>query len=228
MSALQIDTVGISHWLLNLGVSSHMTHNHKFFDSFEPYTRPDISYAVNWVCQYMQQPSDFHFAQVKCVLRYIKGTLDYGRLLRADTDFHLSALFDSDWVGCSQTRISTTDYCTFLGSNCISWSATIAELTWLTYLLNDLSVDIATIPILHCENLSALHLSVNPVFHAHTKHIEINYYYVREQIALHKLETRQVFSPNQLVNMFTKPLLTQSFEMNLRKLGICSMSSLNL
>lgn len=87
------------------------------------FTRSDIAFSVNYVCQHLQQPTEFHFTLVKHILRYIKGTLDFGHLLTADSDLILKAFSDSNWVGCPLTQRSTTGYHTFVGSNCVSWSA---------------------------------------------------------------------------------------------------------
>ena len=57
---------------------------------------------------------------------------------------------------------------------------TIAELTWLTFLLQDLRISLASLLLLYCDNLSALHMTINLVFHARSKHIELDYHYVRE------------------------------------------------
>lgn len=75
-------------------------------------------------------------------------------------------------------------------------ATTAAEDTWLTYILTDLHVPTYKVLILHCDNLCVLHRSVNPIFLAKTKHFEIDYHYVREQVTLHKLETKHVSSAN--------------------------------
>lgn len=67
---------------------------------------------------------------------------------------------------------------------------TVGEITWLQYLFADLHLHQSKVPVLYCDNNSALHLTVNHVFHARTKHIEIDYYYLRELVARHLLETR--------------------------------------
>lgn len=176
------------------------------------FTRPDLSYAVNFVFQQMQNLTDFHFMLVKRILWYVKGTIHFGNVITAKTDLNLIGFSDADWAGCPTTRRSTTGYCTFVGNNCISWSAkkqtivsrssteaeysamvvTVAQVTWLSNLLKDLFISQASPPILFSDNLSALQLTVNPVFHARTKHVEIDYHRVREQVALHRLETRFV------------------------------------
>jgi hypothetical protein len=55
---------------------------------------------------------------------------------------------------------------------------TTAEITWLTFLLKDLNIPLKSTPVLYCDNLSALHLTINPVFHARSKHIELDYHFV--------------------------------------------------
>ncbi|GKV51884.1 hypothetical protein SLEP1_g58503 [Rubroshorea leprosula] len=141
---------------------------------------------------------------------------------------------------CPITRRSTTGYCTFLGGNCISWCAkkqptvflssveaeyksmasTIAEITWLTYLLRDIGIYIPNPPILHCDNISALHMTVNPVFHGRTKRVEMDYHFVREKVAFGNLVTRYVSSSSQLADIFTKPLPRTSFNELRTKLGL--------
>ena len=69
---------------------------------------------------------------------------------------------------------------------------TAAELTWLTFLLRDLHVPQSQPPILFCDNLSALHMTINPVFHARSKHIELDYHFVRERVSMGLLVTRHI------------------------------------
>ncbi|XP_019170539.1 PREDICTED: uncharacterized protein LOC109166104 [Ipomoea nil] len=84
-------------------------------------TRPDLSYAVNRLCQFMHSPTVDHWAMVKRVLRYVKGTMDYGLRLSASTSTSVQAYSDSDWAGCPVDRKSTSGYAVFLGTNLISW-----------------------------------------------------------------------------------------------------------
>lgn len=85
-------------------------------------TRPEISYAVNAVCQNMHNPLTSHFTSVKRILRHIKGTLHL-RLAFTKSSFQLSAYSDADWAGSAIDRRSTGGYCVYLGSNLASWSA---------------------------------------------------------------------------------------------------------
>jgi hypothetical protein len=209
-------------------------------------TRPDLSYSVNHVSQYMQAPTDAHFTMVRRILRYVKGTVHLGIHIQTSSTLDLYAFSDADWAGCPLTRRSMTGYCTFLGSNIISWSAkkqptvsrssseaeyramaqTTAELTWLTFLLRDLHVPLSSAPTLFCDNLSSLFMTVNPVFHARSKHIEMDYHYVRERVALGLLVTCHVSTRCQIADIFTKAQTHEALDSLRHKLCLVTTPSL--
>ncbi|GKC90852.1 ribonuclease H-like domain-containing protein, partial [Tanacetum coccineum] len=87
------------------------------------FTRSDISYAIQQVCLYMHDPLEPHFSALKWILRYARGTLDYGWQLFSSSTTDLVAYSDADWAGCPTTRRSTSVYCVFLGNNLLSWSS---------------------------------------------------------------------------------------------------------
>ena len=123
-------------------------------------TRPDISYAVHQVSQYLSAPRSTHYAAVLRILRYLKGTLFHGLFYSAQSPLVLRAFSDADWAGDPTDRRSTTGYCFLLGSSLISWRSkkqtfvarssteaeyraladTTSELLWLRWLLKDLGV----------------------------------------------------------------------------------------
>ena len=86
-------------------------------------TRPDISYAVNRVCQYLQTPRDTHWSAVKRILRYVRLTVSHGLHIRPNPFGVLSAYSDADWAGSPDDRRSTGGYAVFFGSSLIAWSA---------------------------------------------------------------------------------------------------------
>ena len=87
------------------------------------FTRPDIAYVVQQVCLYMNDPRESHLAALKRILRYIRGTLHLGLLIRPSVPSDLVVYSDADWAGCPDTRRSTSGYAVFLGDNLVSWSS---------------------------------------------------------------------------------------------------------
>ncbi|WOH04396.1 hypothetical protein DCAR_0623805 [Daucus carota subsp. sativus] len=84
-------------------------------------SRPDISYAVGVISRFMQNPRKPHFEAAKRILRYIKGSIDYGLLYKKNEDCELAGYCDADYAGDCDTRRSTTGYVFTLGSTAISW-----------------------------------------------------------------------------------------------------------
>ncbi|XP_070015481.1 uncharacterized mitochondrial protein AtMg00810-like [Nicotiana sylvestris] len=203
-------------------------------------TRLDIAHAVNLARQFMQSPNNTHYQVVKRILRYVKGTTEYGLRILSQSPFRLYGFSDADWEECPMTRRSTTGYNVYLGANCISWTSkkqhivarfsakaeyralasTTAEMTWITYILNDIGVHLKTVPTLFYDNLSALYMTVNPVMHARTKHVEMDYHFVREKVVSGQLVTRFVRSKDQLADIHTKALTKQMFAGFRSKLGV--------
>ena len=83
---------------------------------------------------------------------------------------------------------------------------TTAELIWLQSLLRKIGLFLPNSPILWCDNIGATYLSANPMFHARTKHVEIDYHFVREKVACCDLDVHFLSSKDQLVDALTKPL----------------------
>nr|KYP54918.1 Retrovirus-related Pol polyprotein from transposon TNT 1-94 [Cajanus cajan] len=84
-------------------------------------TRPDISYAVQQLSQFMAAPTTAHLKAFHRILRYIKGKPGQGLFYPASFPLQLKAFSDSDWAACIDTRKSISGYCIFLGNSLISW-----------------------------------------------------------------------------------------------------------
>uniref|UniRef100_A0A2N9HJ90 Integrase catalytic domain-containing protein n=1 Tax=Fagus sylvatica TaxID=28930 RepID=A0A2N9HJ90_FAGSY len=186
-------------------------------------TRPDISYAVHIVSQFMAAPRSLHYAAVLRILRLILMPTGQG----IPTD-----------------RRSTTGYCFLLGDSLISWRSkkqsvvarssteaeyraladTTAELLWLRWLLQDLGIDCSTAVPIHCDNRSAIQIAHNDVFHERTKHIEIDCHFIRHHLLQGTLQLRSVSSQDQLADIFTKPMPPGRFRDFISNLKLVSLN----
>jgi hypothetical protein len=86
-------------------------------------TRPNKCFVLNTLSQFLVEPRHFHLVAAKHVMRYLKGTLDFGLSYNGDHDFKLSGYTDSDWDGSVSDRKSTLGCCSSLGSAMISWQS---------------------------------------------------------------------------------------------------------
>ena len=186
-------------------------------------TRHELSFAVNKVCQFMQQPLADHWRAVKRILRYVAGTLDFGLHIRRQpvADLSLVGFSDADWASDGDDRKSTSGVCVFLGSNLVAWSSRkqhtisrssaeaefrslaclVFEVTWIGSLLRELNHVPPQRPVLWCDNLSAVLMAANPVLHARTKHIEIDLYFVREKVLHRLVDVRHVPAIDQTADV---------------------------
>ncbi|KAK9073175.1 hypothetical protein SSX86_007499 [Deinandra increscens subsp. villosa] len=196
-------------------------------------TRPDISYVVNQVSQFLQHPTVTHFQHVKRILRYIKGTLDFGLTFSRSKCPNILGYSDADWARCIETRRSTYGYSIYLGGNLVSWSVkkqptvarssceseyramanTAAEIVWVTHLLRELHTLPPDHPTLLCDNQSAIFMSQNPVAHKRAKHIDIDYHFIRELVLSGQLYTKFIPTKLQVADIFTKSLSRPQFEL---------------
>ncbi|CAN1776000.1 Retrovirus-related Pol polyprotein from transposon TNT 1-94 [Linum perenne] len=208
-------------------------------------TRPDISFAVNYLSQFVSQPTDLHMQAALKVVRYIKNDPGKGLFFPADSNLKLHGFSDSDWAGCPDSRRSTTGFLVFLGDSLISWkskkqttisrssaeaeyralAAITCELKWLSYLLAELQVSIPQPISLYSDSSSAIKMAENPVAHERTKHIEIDCHVIRDSVASGFIRVLQVPTTQQLADILTKPLGAPTFCSLVSKLGLLSIHS---
>ncbi|XP_019253924.1 PREDICTED: uncharacterized protein LOC109232620 [Nicotiana attenuata] len=214
--------------------------------NFLQHTRPDISFSVQHLSQFLQKPQVPHMMAAIHVLRYLLNDPAQGILLSSFDDFSLVGFSDSDWGSCAISRTSVSGFYISLGGSPVSWkskkqptislSSTEAEyralrklateVSWLVRLLGDLGLVISYPVPVYCDSQAALHIAKNPVFHERTKHIEIDCHYVRECITAGLLTLHFVSSSGQLADIMTKALPSQLHYGILGKLGVSSPSSL--
>lgn len=205
-------------------------------------TRPDISFPVGVISQFMQKPRKPHLDAANRILRYLKHTMNYGLMYKQGAEILLSGFTDADWAGDPSSRRSTSGYTFDLGSAAISWcskkqatvalssteaeynAATVAaqECVWLTRLIKDISHSSMEPVELYCDNMSSIRLASNPVFHARTKHIEVHYHFIREKVLEEEIDLIKIDTSNQVADIFTKALPKAKFDFLRAQLGLVS------
>ncbi|KAK8925796.1 hypothetical protein KSP39_PZI018370 [Platanthera zijinensis] len=178
-------------------------------------TRPDISFAVGVIAP------------------------GQGLVYKPSTSLSLVAYSDDDYAGSIDDRRSTTGFCTYFGGHLITWrskkqnvvarssaeaeyraiAAVVSELTWLESLLRDLGVRLSSPATLFCDSQAAIHIAKNPVFHERTKHIEVDYHFIREKVQAKKIDLEHVPAASQVADILTKALSRPLYYQFLSKLG---------
>lgn len=204
-------------------------------------TRPDLAYTIQHLSQYMQQPQSTHWDALVHTLHYVNSTCGQGIVLQGNNKLTLQAFSDSDWGACCDSRRSVSGFVLLLGNSPIRWKSkkqpTIArssseaeyraianaasEVTWVVRLLQEFGLSDLKPVTLHCDNISAIHIAKNPVFHERTKHIDLDCHFTREKILEGLLQLTYLPTKNQLVVVLTKILPFVHFKHLLSKLEVC-------
>ena len=196
-------------------------------------TRPDLCYIVTKLSQHMARPNSNHIILAKHVLRYLKGNSNQRLIFRKSLEpMNLNGF--SDWAN-SADRRSITGYGfellregpliswkakkqpTFALSTCeveyTSMAAATQEGKFLLALISDMTVGIPLNQFsLHCDNQGAIALANNPVQHQRSKHIDIRYHFVRDEIQNGSLQLFYIPSEDNMADVFTKPVVRSKIE----------------
>ncbi|XP_045810820.1 uncharacterized mitochondrial protein AtMg00810-like [Trifolium pratense] len=206
-------------------------------------TRPDLAYSVGIASRFMERPKGSHLIVVKRILRYVKGTINYGIMFPAsdrDKECKLVGYTDSNWCGDHEDRKSTAGYMFFYGGSPISWyskkepvvalssceaeyiaaSLNTCQAIWLKNLIEEISQDRCETVTLKIDNVSAINLAKNPIAHGRSKHIELRFHYLREQVSNGNLALMHCRSEEQVADLLTKAVTVQVFEKLRSEMGI--------
>lgn len=165
-------------------------------------TRPDLIYSVNLVSRYMEKPYEEHMLAAKRILRYVKGTTEYGIQYKCGEERVLIGFVDSDYAGDVDDRKSTSGYVFMLSGGVVSWaskkqsivtlSTTEAEFVaaaygacqgvWLRNILGEIGAIQVECTVLYCDNSSTIKLSKNPMMHRRSKHIHVRCHFLRDLV----------------------------------------------
>ena len=208
-------------------------------------TRSDILYSVSLLSRFTNCTTETHLIAAKRVLRYVKGTLNFGIKFCPSQDYSLQGYSDSDWGGSLDDLKSTSGYCFLFGTCAFSWcckkqnivaqstveveftaaSTAVNQALWLRKVLVDLNMKQERCTELFVDNQAAISISNNPVFHGKIKHFNIKLFFIREVQKEGTVSLIYCKSELQLADIFTKPLPRSKFEFLREKLGVCSNQS---
>nr|GEW63484.1 ribonuclease H-like domain, reverse transcriptase, RNA-dependent DNA polymerase [Tanacetum cinerariifolium] len=190
------------------------------------HTRPGLSYYVGLLSHFMQEPREQHMKAIRQVLRYVKGTKDYGITYKHNRGNKIHGYIDSSYGVNTQGGKGTTGIIFYYGESPISWStqkqATVAlsscesefiaataaatQALWLKRLLSKLTNSEEDKVTIRVENKSAIALMKNPVFHGRSKHIDTKYHIIRECVKREDTQVEFVSGEYQKADILTKAL----------------------
>ncbi|RVW21205.1 Retrovirus-related Pol polyprotein from transposon RE1 [Vitis vinifera] len=205
-------------------------------------TRPDIMFSVSLLSRFMHCASEVHLQAAKRIVRYIKGTTNYGIKYSYCQNFKLHGYSDSDWAGSIDDMRSTTGFCFNFGSGIFSWSskkqdviaqstaeaeyvaanATVNQAIWIRKILADLHMKQNEPTQIHVDNQAAIAISNDSVFHGKTKHFKIKLYHLREEQKDGEVKLLYCKTEDQIADVLTKALPKARFETLRGKIGLCS------
>lgn len=194
-------------------------------------TRPDISYAVNYLSRHCSKPLTSHWKMVKRIFQYLKGTVNFGIHFGGEGD--IVAYTDSDYGGDPETMKSTSGILIMRGGPIVWYSqrqhlvvtstaeaeyraavSAIDDICWLKRLAFELEIRKTEEPInLYIDNQSAVHMLQNShegKINKGKKHIEIPRKYIKQHVEK-TISLCHINSADQLADIFTKPLSKQTF-----------------
>jgi hypothetical protein len=192
------------------------------------HTRPDIAFAMGYVNRFMEDPREDHWAVVKRLLRYVKGTVDKVIVFpkTGRSGLQLTVFSDTDMAGDIDRRRSTSGVLVFLGSAPISWlslkqkvvalstceaeyvaaATATCQAVWLGRLLDELTGVEAHPPALMVDNHPVIALMKNLVLHDRSKHIDVKFHFLRDCVDGGQIVIEFIEIGRQLTDILTKPL----------------------
>jgi len=210
-------------------------------------TRPDISYAVQKLTRHMQEPLRRHMVAAERTLRYLAGLkalgLTFGRAFSEmktsdPLDVSVEAFADADWANDKLDRKSITGWVAKVNGDVVSWAskkqrtvaqstceaelyaeaAAINEVKWLRGLLAELGLIVASPSLVMGDNQSAIALSEHGVKSERTKHVDVKYHFITDEISKGAVKVKWVPSAEQQADIFTKALAAPVFQLLRKKI----------
>lgn len=193
-------------------------------------TRPDLSYAVNLLSRFANNPGRSHWEALKHTLSYLKATLDYGITYCHGADIRPYGYVDADYAGDINGSRSTEGHIFFVANGPVSWTSkrqeTVALSTveaeymaftratqqaiWLTKFMDEIALTQPRPINIFADNNGAIANTQNDKNHRRTKHIRIKYHFTKEKVAEGEVFFTYIPSADNLADILTKPLAKEA------------------
>lgn len=211
-------------------------------------TRPDIGFSVNKLSRYVSDPGQQHWTGVKRIMRYIQGTKDLKLTFTKDESNEMRGYCDSDWASSPEDRRSCTGYIFLFQNGAIAWNSckqpTVAlstaeaeymamasaaqEALWLRQLHLEFGLkEDCTLPI-YCDNQSAIRLAMNDCYKPRTKHIDIRYHFLRDNVNNKLINFMYCKGSEMVADILTKGTTYEKHLYCVRKMGLHSRGGVEL
>jgi hypothetical protein len=208
-------------------------------------SRPDLSFPVGVLARFMAAPRQEHWRALIGVVRYVKGTVNYGIRYDGKCMGQLVGFSDADFGGDPDKRKSTTGYVFTIAGGAISWASklqpTVAastteaeymaaaqatkEALWLKKLMISFGFGSQKIPIqMHCDNQAAIAVMKNPTSHQRVKHIDIQHHFVRDRVQRGEVKFDYAASKLNTADMLTKAVSRVQLEKLLACVGLVDVA----
>ncbi|GJV57557.1 hypothetical protein Tco_1458562 [Tanacetum coccineum] len=182
-------------------------------------SRPYIAFATFVCARYQARPTVKNLKEVKRIFRYLRQTYNMGLWYPKDSGFELIVYSDADHAGCHDDYKSTSGSLQFLGEKLVSWSSRKQDCTVLS------TAKAEYVSLSACCAQSAIAISCNPVQHSRTKHINIQYHFIKEHVERGTVELYFIRTKYQLADLFTKALPKECFEYLVHRIEAIVVSS---
>ncbi|GKB48439.1 hypothetical protein Tco_0899192 [Tanacetum coccineum] len=172
---------------------------------------PDIVHATCYCARYQAKPTDKHLTAVKRIFRHLKNTINMGLWYPKDTRGDKVVSWSSKKQDCTSMSSAEAKYVTLY--------ACCAQVLWLRTQLTEYGFYFDKIPM-YCDSNTAIAILCNPVQHSYTKHIDVRYHFIKEQVEKGIVELFFVETEYQLAYLFTKALPDDRFKYLVRRLSM--------
>ncbi|XP_042012165.1 secreted RxLR effector protein 161-like [Salvia splendens] len=196
-------------------------------------TRPDLAHAVSVTSRYMSNPGKSHWQALKWMLRYLKGSSEYGisyKGFRDQTKEVLEGFCDSDYASNKDNRKSQTGYIFTMYGSAVSWKSNLQSVValstteaeyialtdavnesfWIRGMMEDLGEKQGKVAV-NCDSSSAICLSKHQTFHERSKHIDVRLHFIRDEVKKGMIEVRKIATEHNPADALTKVIPASKF-----------------